>query len=601
MSSHSHRMVLKKSFRRERVSELRSPHESQCSTTPSRSKARLRNLPALLRVLVVLAFLFSGASGIHGQQSVLPFFVPPENPITPEKAVLGKILFWEEQMSSNNSVACGTCHMPEAGGGDLRTGNLVDASNLNPGPDGLFGTSDDIRGSRGHIRCDDTSLVNDGVYFPRSQVTGRKAPSFIGAMFDGDTFWDGRARGEFRDPDTNAVVIPYGGALESQALGPPASDVEMGCMNRTLDNVVARLQTSRPLRLATNLTPDIVSALAAHPTYPDLFAWAFGSPGITKVRIAMAIATYERTLVPDQTPFDDWNTGMNPLAMTPDQVQGFNLFHNVLNCSICHQPPLFTNSTFNNIGVRPNVEDVGRMAVTGDPLDAGKFKSPGLRNVGLRAPYFHNGGKDTIADVLVFYSIGGDFPNEPNHDPDIFPLNLTAEEMGLIEDFLVNALTDPRVAAALPPFDRPTLNSELPPNPLVFGSGSPGFPGSAPRIVAPSPPMLGSHFFHLGIHGGPAGSPAMVVFSTTPAPPGATIGVDPLHVGLVPAPLVLSRTLTGPGDPKGDGMDTITLAIPDDASLLGDVYYAQWFVLDPAAPNNGLAVSDGVAITIFAP
>ena len=75
--------------------------------------------------------------------------VPFENPLTPEKVVLGKILFWDEQLSSDDSTACGTCHQPEFGGSDPRA-----ADALHPGPDGLFGTADDIRGSFGVTRQD---------------------------------------------------------------------------------------------------------------------------------------------------------------------------------------------------------------------------------------------------------------------------------------------------------------------------------------------------------------------------------------------------------------------------------------------------------------
>ena len=73
---------------------------------------------------------------------LLPVPVPPENPITEAKRVLGKVLFWEEQMASDHRVACGTCHMPAAGGIDPRA---ITANH--PGSDGVFGTSDDRIGS----------------------------------------------------------------------------------------------------------------------------------------------------------------------------------------------------------------------------------------------------------------------------------------------------------------------------------------------------------------------------------------------------------------------------------------------------------------------
>ena len=109
--------------------------------------------------------------------------------------------------------------------------------------------------------------------------------------------------------------------------------------------------------------------------------------------------------------------------------------------------------------MRPPAEDLGRQIVTDNPGDRGRFKVPSLRNVGLRAPYFHNGGKATLTDVVNFYNVGGEFFD--NQDPAINPLGLSPQQIAQIVDFLQNGLTDPRVAQGLPPFDRPTLHSEL--------------------------------------------------------------------------------------------------------------------------------------------
>ncbi len=91
---------------------------------------------------------------------------------------------------------------------------------------------------------------------------------------------------------------------------------------------------------------------------------SFGDSAITPVRIAFAIATYERTLVPDQTPWDLFMAG-DSSAMTRDQTQGWNLFSDNTVCDNCHVPPLFSDNEFHNIGLRPAAEDAGRMEVTG--------------------------------------------------------------------------------------------------------------------------------------------------------------------------------------------------------------------------------------------
>lgn len=340
--------------------------------------------------------------------------------------------------------------MPEFGGSDPRSAM---PESIHPGIDGVVGTADDVIGSLGIVHQDATgAFVNDPVFEHRRQVTGRKTPSSISAAFTPLLFWDGRATGSFVDPETGTVVIPAGGALESQSLGPILSTTEMGHDGRTWDEVRTRLQSVTPMALALELTPDIEQALAQFPDYPALFNAAFGTPTINARRIAFAIASYERTLIPNQTPYDQFAAGV-PGALTPQQNQGFQVF--VGNCLPCHGGGNFSDNVFHNIGVRPIADDSGRQAITGNPADAGRFRTPTLRNVKLRAPYFHNGGKATLADVIDFYNQGGEF--FVNQDPLINPLGLGPQQRNNLRIFLEQALTDTRVEQALPPFDRPTL------------------------------------------------------------------------------------------------------------------------------------------------
>ena len=99
-------------------------------------------------------------------------------------------------------------------------------------------------------------------------------------------------------------------------------------------------------------------------------------------RIAFAIATYERTLVADEAPWDRFTEG-DTTAMTQSQIQGWNFFRGSP-CSTCHAPPTFTDHSFRNIGLRPSTEDPGRQDVTGRVQDRGRFKVPTLRNSGLK-------------------------------------------------------------------------------------------------------------------------------------------------------------------------------------------------------------------------
>lgn len=415
----------------------------------------------IARLALALLVLGLAAPAASQAQPLPPVPVPAENPITEAKRVLGKILFWEEQLSSDDSMACGTCHLPASGGADPRIG-------LHPGSDGRIGTAGDVVGSPGmFLQDEDGTRLNDPVFGFSRQVTGRAAQSYFMNLFADELFWDGRAADTFLDPETGLVVIASGGALESQALGPILSSAEMAHQDRDWDHVIAKLGTVMPLRLASNRPADVQAAIDASPSYRELFSEAFGDEDITAARIAMAIATYERTLVPDQSPWDRFIAGQNN-AMTASQIQGWNAFRNgPLPCRNCHVPPMFTDNNFYNIGLRPAAEDQGRRAVTGNQADFGNMKTPTLRNTGLRPTLMHTGGITDVPDALDFYSEAGghrhftaDQSQIPNGGGDYDNIRIPGDLRGPLADFIGNALTDPRVAAEQAPFDRPTLSSE---------------------------------------------------------------------------------------------------------------------------------------------
>jgi cytochrome c peroxidase len=195
-----------------------------------------------------------------------------------------------------------------------------------------------------------------------------------------------------------------------------------------------------------------------------------------------AIAAYEATLIPDQTPLDRYLAG-NTSALTALQQRGLDRFTGKGNCTKCHTGAALSDATvgnfqssgalnrdggdqgFHNLGVRPTAEDLGRagagpagasFSVSGSAFDRGAFKTPGLRNVKLTPPYFHNGGKATLADVVAFYARGGDFAN-PERSGDIHPRSLDGDDQAALVEFLRNGLTDCRVEMQRAPFDHPAL------------------------------------------------------------------------------------------------------------------------------------------------
>ena len=530
-----------------------------------------------------------GGGGGGPPQPLPPQPVPAQNQITAQKATLGKLLFWEEQMSTDNRVACGTCHTFAAGGGDVRRVR-------SPGMDGIIGTADDIFASPGVIRSDaNNDYFPDGTFGFATQVTGRSSPTFLTAAWFTDLFWDGRARSSFVDPDTGVTLIPTGGALEAQALGPLLSSAEMAHDAHTFAQMTSKLASVKPMALATNLPSDMAAAIAGNVTYPSLFQAAFGTPDITAARVAMALATYQRTLVPNQSPYDAFVAG-NPAALSPAQVNGLNVFLGPGRCVICHTTGLFSDNQFHNLGLRPIAEDQGRQAVTNNAADAGRFKTPSLRNVGLRNTFMHNGQFATITDVVTFYRNGGG-PNLLNKDPQLIPLNLPPQGVNDLITFVSTALTDPRVAQSQFPFDRPTLRSQiLPTNGLQSGLPTVGSGNRAPVLLCNVPGNLGNIDFKIGVHNAIGGAPAILALATAPA---ATVlnGIQ-VNVALNAGELLVSQFLNGPAGVPGAGYGTLRVVVPPIPALAGLSFYTQWFVWD-AGVATGVAATRGGRIDLF--
>ncbi len=171
----------------------------------------------------------------------------------------------------------------------------------------------------------------------RGQTGGRSAPSVVNTAYVLPHFWDGRAA-----------------TLEEQAKGPQINPIEMG--NPDLESVAQR-----------------IGGIGG---YPALFQAAFGTPEVTADRIAQAIASYERTLLSGNSPFDRFQAG-DKSALSEQQQMGLTLFMGKALCVTCHVGPNLTDNGFHNIVVgtqRAEAEvDVGRMEVSGDANDWAAF------------------------------------------------------------------------------------------------------------------------------------------------------------------------------------------------------------------------------------
>ncbi len=537
--------------------------------------------PKLWLSIVVLITALALAPAVASAQ-LLPPVAPAGNPVTESKVRLGKVLFWDEQVSSTRTVSCGTCHIPTTGGDDPRSADNPAA--VHPGPDEIFASGDDILGSPGVPASDDSGLYLLSTHFGlRDQVTARRTVSTINAGYSPTLFWDGRAGEQFLDPVTLEVVLNSGAALESQAVGPIVNDVEMGHLDRSWSDVISRLEMSTPLAVAADAPTALLNWIAGR-TYGDLFEEAFGTPEISPARIGMAIATYERLLFTNQAPFDEFLLGAD--VLTPEELAGRGVF-TASSCDRCHSLAIMTDHLFHYTGVRPPTDDVGRFEVTGDADDMGRMRTPSLRNLELRAPYMHNGQLASIEEVVDFYNRGGDF-DAPNKDSRVRELFLTMEERSNLIAFLGRPLTDPRLAAGQPPFDRPTLYTESARVPTVEGSGVAGSGGLVPEVVAVEPPLLGNPSFTVAVGGALGGANALLVID----------GTDPGLVTPSDGELAFeSVVLQGVG--VGQGFGSVSLALPTDASFIGRQWFGRWYVED--AGNGGTtAVSKLLRFGMFA-
>jgi cytochrome c peroxidase len=152
--------------------------------------------------------------------------------------------------------------------------------------------------------------------------------------------------------------------------------------------------------------------------------------------VADALACFERTVVTTDSRFDRYARGDHG-SLTKLEKEGLEIFNGKGHCTACHWGPYFSDGRFHNLGVAssdPQNPDVGRYAVTKDPLDMGAFKTPTVRDAARRPPYLHNGSEKTLEDLVEFYDRGGG--RDPNLDPLMVPLGLSRHEKAALVAFI---------------------------------------------------------------------------------------------------------------------------------------------------------------------
>jgi cytochrome c peroxidase len=256
----------------------------------------------------------------------------------------------------------------------------------------------------------DGHQFSDGV---KGQKGDRNSPTVFNSAYYTLQFWDGRAP-----------------SLEKQAEGPVANPVEMG-----------------------HSLAGIEKMLNADPSYKAEFKKAWGADVITYEMVGKSIASFERTVVSGNSPFDKYMHGGDNKAMSASAIRGLEVFRNKDkgNCADCHtieeKYALFTDNKFHNLGVgvkltingETELTDLGRFKETKVDADRGAFKTPSLRNIALTGPYLHDGSRKTLKEVIDLYVGGGN--SNAHLDKEIHKLDfLTGKELADLQEFL-KALT----------------------------------------------------------------------------------------------------------------------------------------------------------------
>jgi len=348
----------------------------------------------ILRGLTTVFLLLYPAAESLSQDtlSALPQAVkaPPDNPLSSEKVALGKLLFWDPILSGRKDVACASCHHPRFGYADNRDVS-IGVNGVGLGEDRRFASPNEIP----FVKRNSQTLLN--VAFNGIDKADRYDPAAA------PMFWDMRVA-----------------SLETQSLEPIKAFEEMRGdayeEGKAVDSVVARLNALQE--------------------YRALFAKAFGGANpVTAGNLGKALATFERTLLANNSPFDRYMRG-DRTAMTAAQIAGMQRFEST-GCTNCHNGPMFSDYKPHVLGVPDNEKRAESDSGIKDMPYA--FRTASLRNLAFTGPYMHNGVFQTLGEVVRFYRRSPRNPNVARREVDPFVRQL--RRPGRAADELIEFLT----------------------------------------------------------------------------------------------------------------------------------------------------------------
>ncbi len=373
----------------------------------------------LIHILIIGGLLISCNQAANQKKSVKPVPddisvlgalplkvpVPANNPMTREKIELGKLLFFDPILSGNKDVACATCHHPEYGFAEsLEISIGVNGKGL--GLSRVFNQPNDIP----FVKRNSQTVINSAF----NGLTNDETPDASLAPM----FWDLRVK-----------------SLENQSLEPIKALEEM--RGHTYEKDVA--------------LDFVLIRLRRIEEYRRLFKLAFGDENaITRENLGKAIASYERTIIGNNSRFDKYMRG-DYTALSHNELDGMNLFLKD-GCSKCHHGPMFSDFKTHVMGV-PEQE---KLKFSDDGFEKRyAFRTPSLRNLRFTYPYMHNGTLKTLESVLEFYEdlSGGKIANphvKPGQiDPLVDKLKVDFKDIPFIIEFLTS-LNDDRFDKSIP-------------------------------------------------------------------------------------------------------------------------------------------------------
>jgi cytochrome c peroxidase len=240
----------------------------------------------------------------------------------------------------------------------------------------------------------------------------RNSPTILNSAYQQHQFWDGRVK-----------------TLEEQAVGPMQADVEM---NMPLEVLVPKLNNIKG--------------------YVKLFEEAYPGEGLTEITIAKAVASFERTVVSTESPFDRFAKGDKD-AISQDAKDGFEIFKGKAKCTDCHDGFNFTDGSFHNIGLNDGElsgKELGRYNVKNRDAWYGVMKTPTLRDVEKSYPYFHDGSVKTLKEATVICASGGRYEHGvKNKSLSMVDRKLSDEEVEKLVIFM-KALSGPDLDIEIP-------------------------------------------------------------------------------------------------------------------------------------------------------